>query len=133
MLLFNWLSFPDSQNLRQCCCTFRIMAVWSSSTNIAAESLKWVSDKMFRCFQYDVDMHLFKRTAVDDSVMIGVSCTSFKSSDLDWLQKLKNVKDSGYEYVNSAPASERLYDSALIRVEAKGQYVIPKSGIDSLR
>ena len=109
------------------------MAVWSSSEIIADENLQLVSDKMFRCFQYDVDMHLFKRTAVDDSIVIGVSCTPFKSSDPHWLQRLKHAKDSGYEYVNSTPASERLYDSALIRVEAEGQYAIPKSGTNSLR
>ena len=111
----------------------RVMAVCSPSKHIAEESLKWITDKMFRLFQYDVDLHLFKRTAVDDSIIIGVSCTPVKTNDLHWLQRLKHGKESGYEYVNSAPSLEMLDDGTSIRLTATGQYVVPKSGFDSLR
>ena len=111
----------------------RVMAVCAPSKNVNSESLKWITDKMFRLFQYDVDLHLFKRTAVDDSIFIGVSCTPVKTNDLHWLQRLEHVKGSGYEYVGSAPSLERLDDGTSIRVNATGQYVVPNSGVNSLR
>ena len=109
------------------------MAIWSLSQNVAEESLKWITDKMFRLFQYDVDLHLFKRTAVDDSIIIGVSCTPVKTNDLHWLQRLKHGKESGYEFVDSAPSLERIDNGTSIQVTVTGQYVIPSSGFNSFR
>jgi len=40
---------------------------------------------------------------------------------------------SGYEYVNSAPATERLDDGSSIQIVLEGQYVIAKPGKDSFR
>ena len=108
------------------------MAVWSSR-EIDGDRLKWIGDKMFRHAQYDVNVDVFKRTAVDDSIMVGVACTPVKANDMHWQERLKNLRVSGYEYVNSAPATERLDDDTLIRIIVEGQYIIAKSDIDYLR
>ena len=108
------------------------MAVWTQK-EVDAERLKWIDAMMFRHFQYDVNVDVFKKTAVDDSVMIGVSCTPVKTSDEHWQERLKNLRVSGYEYVNSAPAEERLVDSALIRIIVNGQYSVADSEKSSFR
>ena len=117
---------------QECVWSFRMMAVCSSK-EIDGELLKWIGDKMFRHAQYDVNLDVFKRTAVDDSIMVGVACTPVKANDMHWQERLKNLRVSGYEYVNSAPATERLDDNSQIRITVEGQYLIAKSDINSLR
>ena len=110
----------------------RLMAVWTQK-EVDGERLKWIDSMMFRHFQYDVNVDVFKKTAVDHSVMIGVSCTPVKTSDEYWQERLKNLRVSGYEYVNSAPAEERLVDGALIRIIVNGQYSVADSEKSSFR
>jgi len=110
-----------------------MMAVWSSR-EINGDRLKWIGDKMFRHAQYDVNVDVFRKATVDDgSVVIGVACTPFKANDMHWQERLEDLQVSGYEYVNSTPAEERLHDGTLIRIIVEGQYVIAKSDIDSVR
>ena len=108
------------------------MAVWTQK-EIDAERLKWIDAMMFRHFQYDVNVDVFKRTAVDDSVILGVACTPIKTNNEHWQERLRNMKMSGYEYVNSAPAEERLVDGALIRIIVNGQYSVANSEKNSLK
>ena len=106
------------------------MAVWSSM-ELDGELLKWIGDRMFRHAQYDVDV--FRRTVDNDSILIGVACTPVKTNDMHWQERLQNLRVSRYEYVNSAPATERLDDGSVIRIVLEGQYVIAKPDKDSFR
>ena len=110
----------------------RMMAVWSSR-EIDGEGLKWIRDNMCRHAQYDVNVDVFKRTKVHDSIMVGVVCTALTTNDMHWQERLRNLRVSGYEYVNSAPATERLDDGSSIQMVLEGQYVIAKPGKDSFR
>ena len=108
------------------------MAVWSSR-EIDDERLKWIANKRFRHFPYDVNIDVFKKPTVDDSIVIGVACTPIETNSMHWQERLKNLQVSGYDYVDSAPTTERIDDDTLIRITVEGQYTVAKSNLNSLR
>ena len=99
------------------------MAVWSLSRDITVESMKWATDMIFRFFQYDVDIHLFKSFSVADSSIIGVCCAPLKTNSSHWLERISISPESGYLHVQSSPSLERLCDSAMINVDVRGQFI----------
>ena len=111
------------------------MAVWSLSKDVTAESLKWALTTMFHFFQYDADIHLYKKSYVDDSIVIGIACTPVKTANSHWMERLRPGRESGYEHVISAPALQRLCDNEMISVNVEGQYINKSkpSDVDLLR
>ena len=99
------------------------MAVWSISKDLTVESLKWAFEVIFQYFPYDVDIHLFKKIYVDDSIIIGVSATPMAASSSRFKEMLKMQQDSGYEHVISSPALQKLCDGTMISVNVEGQYI----------